>query len=38
MIQCGSCEQVSKKADKNNYCPKCGSDNWVYGYIDEVEE
>ena len=33
-IQCGSCEQVSLKDEKKDDCPKCGSGNWVYGYID----
>lgn len=36
-IQCGSCEQISAKP-KNGNCPKCGSGNWVYGYIDKEEE
>lgn len=29
--QCGSCENVFRKGRE---CPKCGSGNWVYGYID----
>lgn len=32
--QCVSCETVFAHAKDNN-CPKCGSGNWTFGYIDE---
>jgi len=33
-IECGSCEQLSDKPDKNWECPKCHSGNWEWKHYD----
>lgn len=35
VMQCCTCENYFEELTENKTCPKCGSGNWVHGYIDE---
>lgn len=35
VMQCCTCENYFEKLTGDRCCPKCGSGNWVHGYIDE---
>ena len=38
LCQCGSCEATFPYSSiVEGRCPKCGSYDWVWGYIDEPE-
>lgn len=39
VCQCGSCENIFKESELVQVeCPHCHSGNWVYDYINELEE
>jgi Zn finger protein HypA/HybF involved in hydrogenase expression len=37
LCQCYSCEQIFKSDGSTEYCPYCGSGNWIFGSIDELK-